>query len=132
MFIVKFPNGEYQYHRRKTNRMYENRMARGKDIEQARVFTTLSGAKNSDGMQHYKGEAVEVKLVDVGSAPLKEKLDKIEAWLKVAPTQLHSEALQVTDNVGRIIGYEEDEVHTWDVDAMLSEWSELRRQLEDE
>lgn len=64
MYIVKFPNGEYQYHRRNTGRQYESRMARGPDIKQARVFPTLAAAKNSDGIRTHNGAAVPVSITE--------------------------------------------------------------------
>ena len=62
MYIVRLPNGDYQYHRRPTSVQYESRMGRGTDVQQARVFTTLSAAKNSDGVKLHSGKPIEVEL----------------------------------------------------------------------
>lgn len=45
-YIVKVGN-EYMYHRRSTGHMYVNRTMWGPNIEEARVFTQKTAAKNA-------------------------------------------------------------------------------------
>jgi hypothetical protein len=60
-YIIKYPDGEYQYARRRTGRyMYECRTMFGPNINEARVYTSKSAAKNS--MVHSDGQILEVTL----------------------------------------------------------------------
>lgn len=63
---------------------------------------------------------------------MKEVLDKIEKWLKESPTHPHIEYMTASkEEYGEaIVAIEPCAVETWNSEAMLSEWSSLRQELE--
>ncbi len=57
----------------------------------------------------------------------KELLDEIEKWLKEAPTHpMIQYGLSLSEH-GGLLGIHPLVVYTWNTDAMLSEWSIMRR-----
>ena len=59
-YIIKYPDGDYQYARRPTGRHYDCRTKFGPNMNEARVYTNKTAAKNS--MVYDEGIVMEVRL----------------------------------------------------------------------